>query len=642
MLSFDIFRQAVLHAKRLAGKEQVNLFISLVTNGSMLNDEHIAFMLSEDIDLVVSFDILPDVHNRQRSHYEVVANTLHRLIAAHLYPGIRATITPLNAGRQVEMVEELHRSFPELGFVAFEAVLNNGIFKTQVELRTFYDTFVEQYFLAVERGEALGIQVGNTIHNSIQERQERACPGKLVLTSDASLTACSRISAKGDPHYDLFRFGFADAEGVHVDQEKYDRLMGMSRIWVDREGETDHPECKQCIAKWHCGGGCLLARESSTEAQMEEFCRFTRQMVDRSYAYRLKKERKVYEPEDYPLLTVLPNNVCNFSCPYCYSIQGRNGAHLDPSRLLSMVKWFVAVKPDHFSQPLTISYMGGGEPMLSWGEIKEAIVYAEQATLQRGFELTQRIITNGSILDDEQIGFLHVHKIHVSVSFEILEDVQNRQRRHYSEVERNIHKLLAKGIPVEINATITPINAGRQVEMITLLHERYPEVHGAMFEPVTGMSLFDSPDTMDAFYDTYLDQFLKSREMARKWGISLTSFPFLRTVFPLDRACAGELCITADGNLTGCYCISSPKEKLFPRTVYGKVTDEGEVQIDREQYHRLMDVNVYAKPQCAGCTAKWHCGGGCFYQMESYTQPYRDAVCRFTRRFVEKLVLQSP
>lgn len=633
-LSFDTFSGAVVEARRLAAARGVQLRVGMVTNGSHLDDNQIAFFKQQDIDIVVSFDILKEVHNRQRSHYDEVSATIDHLIAANHCPGIRSTITPLNVRRQVEMVDELHRRFPRLAAAAFEPVLNFSLFSTVTDLRRFYDDFVECYFAADERGRKLGIMVGNTLHNSVQAFEERACPGKLVLGSDGNLTACSRVSAEGDPHHDFFSYGSVDDAGhITIDHNRYQQIMDASRLDASNP-ESCPDECRQCVAKWHCGGGCLLARKSATAEQMAELCRFTRHMVERAYHFELRHSARVQQPADYRLLTVLPNNVCNLSCSYCYAAGGRNGSQLPLDKLKATIDFFLHNK-EGGSKSLSISYMGGGEPILSWDTVAAAILHAEDKAQSKGLHLVQRVISNGSVVTEEHIRFFKAHGIQVAVSTEIIPEIQERQRGAFEPVDLTIRRLVAAGVPVELNATITPANVDRQEEMVRLMAECYKGVRAAMFEPVTAQGLFPTPSAMDSFYDTYLTHFFASRQLGHQFGIEILSFQYLRCQYPLDRACAGELCITADGNLTGCYCVGSPKEKLFPQTCYGRVEDDLSVTIDMDKYRQLLDYNLYAKEECNDCIAKWHCGGGCFHQMNLYDKPYREAVCRFTRRFFE-------
>lgn len=351
----------------------------------------------------------------------------------------------------------------------------------------------------------------------------------------------------------------------------------------------------------------------------------------------VSRQPKVKAPEDYTLLTVLPNNVCNFNCSYCYSAAGRNHAVLDAVRLYRAMDFFMESKPVDFRKPLTISFMGGGEPLLSWELVRKGIEYAEAKAAERRQRLNVRIITNGSVLNDDVIAFLKAHRVEVSVSFELLEDIQNLQRKHYDLVRANICKLIAFGIPVQINSTITPANVGMMLEMLDVLVRDFPEVRTAMFEPVTAQDLFPTPSHLKVFYEEYVKNFVAVREKGDESGVDITSFAYLRTVFPLDRACPGEFCITAEGFITGCYCVATRNEPLSGQTFYGIASERG-VEFDMERFERLLGHNVYSKEMCASCEVKWNCGGGCFHQFHTYDVEYLDEVCGFTRNFIGSLV----
>lgn len=700
VLSFDKFKNAVEYAKEKSIAHNITLSIGIVTNGSTLTCEHVDFIRRHNIELVVSCDILEDIHNAQRSHYDIVADTIDKLCEAGIEFGIRSTITPLNVARQKEMVEVLHRRFPKVRSAAFEAVLNRDLFPKVEDLTNFYDTFIEQIFEARKLGNKYGITIGNTLINNVHSLKNRACLGKLVVTPYGDLTACSRIASSQETHFEDFVYGRIVNGKIEIDARKYQTIM--------MHNADNEAGCDDCIAKWHCGGGCLLARLSNPKPYMDTYCDFTRKMtlraifenydmakdwlrqyhiccykrdlepselndddeqvilyspiarryavltegqldeflLDNAYAdifasladyIPLEQQRKVRRPEDYTLLTILPNNVCNFTCSYCYSAAGRNGSKLLTDNLITAIDFFIDSKPDGFNRTLTISFMGGGEPMLSWECVTKGVVYARQKALQRGFKLNLRIITNGSIVNEEIIEFLKLHHIEVSVSFEIIPEIQNLQRKNYDVVRNNIQRMLEWGIPVQINSTITPANVERMEEMIHIMHTQYASIKNAMFEPVVAQDMFASPGEMRVFYEKYIEHFCTSLKLADQYGIALTSFAYLRTVFPLERACPGELCLTADGDITGCYCVATSNEPLFELTKYGHITN-GQIVFDRDKFQKLISDNVYSKQECQSCQVRWNCGGGCFHQYKTYTKPYQEEVCRFTKLFVEHIV----
>lgn len=407
--------------------------------------------------------------------------------------------------------------------------------------------------------------------------------------------------------------------------------------WLTANNITPYTYGDRVILHSPVGRCLLVADERHVMEYLHGDSRY-RELFDKLADYvPLSRQRRVREPEDYTLLTVLPNNTCNFHCGYCYAASGRNGAVLDSDKLHAAIDFFIRFKPQGFSRPLTISFMGGGEPLLSWALVREAVVYAQNLAARSNLRLSVNLITNGSILTDEMLSFFLRHEVRVSVSFELIPEVQNTQRGSHDLVAAHIRQLIDVGVPVQLNATITPLNVGRMDEMLHIAFRHFPEVSSLMFEPVTGQSLFPTPADLRSFYDTYTEGFRKGLSLTAERGVKLVSFAYLRTVFPLERACPGEFCLTADGYITGCYCVGSPSDALFPLTCYGEVR-EGNVYLNRQRFQQLIHQDVYSRQECASCEVRWNCGGGCFHQYRSYDLPYREEVCRFTRKFVAMLV----
>lgn len=271
VLSFDCFKEGVLRAEECAQRCNSEVSFGIVTNGSTLRDEYIDFFKRHQIDLVISFDILEDVHNAQRSHYSVVAETVKQFIGAGIRPGIRATVTPLNVARQVEMVQVLHSDFKGIESAAFEAVLNPDLFENSGQLRRFYDDFIENLLAARKYAGRCGLLVGNTMIDNIETCKERACMGKVVVAPNGSLLGCSRISSPKETLFTAFHYGDVKETGICIDRARYDAIFG-------NNVETGY-KCGGCIAKWHCSGGCLLAKYSLSEEYWREYCRFMRKMT---------------------------------------------------------------------------------------------------------------------------------------------------------------------------------------------------------------------------------------------------------------------------------------------------------------------------------------------------------------------------
>lgn len=342
-----------------------------------------------------------------------------------------------------------------------------------------------------------------------------------------------------------------------------------------------------------------------------------------------ERDGHVREVSDFINLSILPNNVCNFSCSYCYSAKGRSSQRLSPVAAKKMVDYFLD-KNRNASDFLTVSIFGGGEPMLSWKDLVKPVIEYIYKNEGDGRRIVTTLITNGSIVTDEFIDVCRRYHIDLVCSYEILRDVQDSQRRHYDLVRGNIGTLIRNGVVPAINSVITELNVERQEQMIEALISDFPEIRYVSFEPVIGEEL----ENHDDFYKRFTQNFLKALAKADDNGIVLTCSALRNVDVTVDRYCAGELALCADGSLSVCPCVSSPEEPEFHRYIYGKADNDG-VFIDEDKLSSLLAMNVYAQPWCSECFAKWNCGGGCINSTLKNGGKPLPSYCRFVRRFLK-------
>ena len=342
------------------------------------------------------------------------------------------------------------------------------------------------------------------------------------------------------------------------------------------------------------------------------------------------RENRIRSAKDFINLSILPNNICNFSCTYCYSAKGRSSQQLQLGQARRIIDYFLS--PERNSAPrLTVSIFGGGEPLLSWDSIVRPSVeylYERAAALKRRVVTT--LITNGSVIPADFIATCRTYAIDLVCSYEILEDVQNLQRKHFGTVTGNIAHMISEGVVPAVNAVITDINVTRQCEMIEALHNRFPDIRYVSFEPVIDIGMTDK----HRFYTEFASGFLAAMRIAGEYGINLSCSTLRNIDVTVDRYCAGELALCADGSLSVCPCVSSAEEPGFMHYVYGKVTDS-EVSVDEKRLHELLSHNVGSQPWCRSCFAKWNCGGGCMNTtIRNGNKPDTD-YCRFMKSFLK-------
>lgn len=338
-------------------------------------------------------------------------------------------------------------------------------------------------------------------------------------------------------------------------------------------------------------------------------------------------------------LSLLPNLTCNFACSYCYSAAGRSSAEISWNKVQAVLDYFIddaRIPPQH----LSIFISGGGEPLLSWNRVRDAILYARQRAAAKGFTLQISIVTNGSLLTEETARFATDNDCSICVSFEVLPELQNRQRKNFDLVSKNIAMLGRFGVRTLLNSTITPQSAGSMPEMVRTVADNYPFTVQYTVEPVTGVSLFESKEDLRRFYDDFYNGYIAAKQIADARGVNLR-FTFddaLRGT--AVRHCPGKFCLTPQGDISVCHLASSPKEARYSNCIYGRVEEDGRITIDTERFNELYRINLYSYDRCRDCFAKWSCGGECMTRNDTYPADYMEEVCRFNRRFVKHLLLE--
>ena len=190
------------------------------------------------------------------------------------------------------------------------------------------------------------------------------------------------------------------------------------------------------------------------------------------------------------------------------------------------------------------------------------------------------------------------YNVQARVSFEILETIQSKQRGKYNDVARGIDLLCEGGVSTMVRSMITPDNVALMPQMIEELHNRFPQVKIALFDPITAKDTFHEVDTTQLFYDEYYTNFFEARTLAASYGIDLACAPLRNLNMVVERFCTGEFCLTPEGTITLCHQISSPAETDYHNYVYASVNQEGQMAIDEEKFQHLISHNtIYTNPK---------------------------------------------
>lgn len=340
-------------------------------------------------------------------------------------------------------------------------------------------------------------------------------------------------------------------------------------------------------------------------------------------------------PHELYQIDILANYTCNFKCVYCYSAAGRSSKQIEFEKIKAVIDYlFCSGKKQ--TNPYIINFSGGGEPLLSFELIKQTVDYIEQVNATGNYVYNVGLVTNGSLITPEIIDYLQSKKVDMAVSFEILERLQNMERGCYEKVAANIDMMLDKGFSFGIRTTFTSESVNCMCEMVEELSNRFPKLKKVVFDTVLSPDLFPTPESLKAYYDTFVEEYYKAKKMGAEKGISVESIAVETLSMVRDRTCEGKIVLTPMGTISSCARISSPQERLYNDYIYGEVNKNGLV-FDSEKFKGIMaHNNIYTQPMCAGCFAKWNCGGGCRLFHDSFGPEFEEVRCEFVRKGLKR------
>lgn len=336
-------------------------------------------------------------------------------------------------------------------------------------------------------------------------------------------------------------------------------------------------------------------------------------------------------PDELYQVDILCNYTCNFKCIYCYSAAGRSQGEVKFEDVKAVADYLF--KSGHKQEnPYIINFSGGGEPLLSFPLIQKTVEYIHKIADNTEYKYNIGLVTNGSLITPEIIDYFTKWKVDMAVSFEILPDLQNKERGSYEKVAANIDMMLDRKFPFGIRTTFTPESVGRMCEMIEEVHNRFPKLHKVVFDVVLAPSLFENSKQLEDYYDTFLTEYYKAKTIACSYGITLESVAVETLSMVRDRTCEGKIVLTPSGTISSCARVSSPRETQYHNYIYGEVKNGG-LAFNNFQFNDILKShNIYTQPECADCFAKWNCGGGCRLFHDSFSEPFKKVRCEFVKK----------
>lgn len=310
---------------------------------------------------------------------------------------------------------------------------------------------------------------------------------------------------------------------------------------------------------------------------------------------------------------------CNLRCEYCFAAKGDfgRGRMLMPFEVGKKAIDFLIEKSEG-RHNLEVDFFGG-EPLMNFEVVKQVVNYARSIEKEHNKNFRFTITTNGVLLTDDKIDFINREMSNCVLSLDGRKGVNDLLRvkvdgsGSYDNVVPKFQKLVATRGDKDYYArgTFTKHNLDFTNDVLHMADLGFDQIS---VEPVVSDMKLDysikDADLPEVFaeYERLADEIIKRKKIGK-------SFNFFHFMLDLDQGpCAIK-------RLRGCGCGNeyiavTPEGDIFPCHQFvgddqwkmGNVLD-GTYRLDMK--HDFALSNVYSKPDCKKCWAKFYCSGGC-------------------------------
>ena len=339
-------------------------------------------------------------------------------------------------------------------------------------------------------------------------------------------------------------------------------------------------------------------------------------------------------------LTINIAQICNLKCSYCAAggdgTYGSNVKEIDLTKVYDQLRFFLKAVPDGGNFVITFL---GGEPLIYPSAIAMIHRFVDLQIAGRGIRVRYDIVTNGTLITQENAELLASLKAHVTISLDGPAEINDRQRRTASGAGSTARTLKGLETLLKIRDRIGSISVG--------------SVFGKHSTDVVATYRFLQPYSLDSLkFDfaaaendseasaAYIASLLEvaseafrtggEREL-RRIGLFDRYFQILDSRERIGNHCgAGKSLMQIDtsGKLYACqWFVNDAKEVLGDGT---KIDSE-----KRAAYaHPLTELN-----SCNDCWARNLCGGGCMFvnKVKNGNKHLKDnEFCTRTRSIIAK------
>ena len=323
----------------------------------------------------------------------------------------------------------------------------------------------------------------------------------------------------------------------------------------------------------------------------------------------------VFDPKPPTHLTLFPTDGCNLRCRYCYAGAEKPRHVMPPEVGKAAVDTVIRNALDRGVQEIEVSFHGNGEPFTAFPTVKLLSEYALDRAEENGLTCWITATSNG-VMSDEALDWVIAFVTDITISFDVLEALQNRQRPmagglpSWEAADRTLRRLDAAGKSYSIRTTLTRDSVTQLVPLAQAAAERYPHCALLHIEPCweSGRSLTTGEHIPDP--EVFAREFLRAEELLADKVSLVYSACRDSNDMTFCSAPSGGFTVTSEGLVSACYEVCEDSNPCAGRFVYGR-WDGTRFVYDEEKLAALRTLTVDRMPYCKDCFCKYSCSGDC-------------------------------
>ena len=341
---------------------------------------------------------------------------------------------------------------------------------------------------------------------------------------------------------------------------------------------------------------------------------------------------------------------CNLACKYCFAEEGEyHGRRELMSFEVGKKALDFLVASSGTRRNLEVDFFGG-EPTMNFEVVKQLVEYGRSLEEPNNKKFRFTLTTNGILLDDDIIEFANKEMSNIVLSIDGRKEINDLMRPKrggqgsydtivpkFKEVaeSRNQMNYYVRGTFTRNN-----LDFARDVIHLADLGFQQISVEPVVAQPSDDYSLRkeDIPGLCEQ-YDILAKEIIKRHKEGKPFNffhfmIDLQQGPCVAKRLSGCGSGTEYLAVTPWGDLYPCHQFVGNEEFLLGNVFEGIK--------NKDLVNEFKCVNVYAKPKCADCFAKFYCSGGCAANAYNFhgsiTDSYEEG-CELQKKRIECAIM---